>query len=103
MIPRPPPASCAPPWRGSPLGRRSRKRSAGGGTAAAPARPAAPPAARPPRRSATEKDAAVRSALRPYGPGERPLTIKISIALCVFGFLVLAIRRAAGVLELPPA
>src|SRR3954468_1152988 len=99
MTPRPPPASCAPPWRGSPLGRRSRKRSAGGGTAAAPARPAAPPAARPPRRSATEKDAAVRSALRPYGPGERPLTIKISIALCVFGFLALAIGSATGVLD----
>jgi ABC-type multidrug transport system permease subunit len=77
------------------LGRRSRKRSAGGGTAAAPARPAA----RPPRRSAAEKDTAVRSELRPYRPGERPLTIKISIALCVFGILVLAIGSATGVLD----
>jgi hypothetical protein len=56
------------------LGQRSRKRGRRqkpGGAVDRPARPSAPPAPRPPSRG-QRRDEAVRSALKPLAPGERP-------------------------------
>jgi hypothetical protein len=81
------------------LGQRSRKRgrrepparpvaAAPGRTSEAPPRsreapPRASEAPPRPRRSAEERNAEVRSALAPLGPGERPWPVKVSVAVAL--------------------
>jgi hypothetical protein len=88
------------------LGQRSRKRRPAGGAAAAGKAPrgGAAAAGKAPRDDATrrgyarsrERDAAVRAALEPYAPGERPLAIKISTAVCALIAIANPVLHFAG-------
>jgi hypothetical protein len=62
--------------------RTSRKRGRRRQPAAAAA-PTAPPEVKAARRTSEERNAAVRETLEPLEPGERPLALKIAVALAV--------------------
>jgi hypothetical protein len=76
------------------LGQRSRKRGRRG---PAPATTATAVRPRPQRPSSEERNAAIRAGLTPLAPGERPIAIKISVALAAALGLTNLILFIAGV------